>query len=115
MDLWKSDKQRRRMAEFGVASEATRKVWSGDDGAPSSGDDFVIADKNKTLAIPLTKVFGGSGPICTYHMKELEFVIKLPKSDEIMVAQSGEKKGDINLEFETVKGDEISSQTTALF
>ena len=120
MDLWKSDKQRRAMAEFRVASEATRKVWSGDDGAPTSGNDSVIADKNKTLAIPLTKVFGGVGPICTYGMKEIEFVIKLPKSEEIMVAQSGEEKGqykikDINLEFEMVEGMDISSQTTALF
>ena len=120
VDLWKSDKQRRGMAEFGLASEATRKVWSGDDGAPTSGDDFVIASKNKTLGIPLTKVFGGSGPIGTYHMKELEFVIKLPKSEEIMVAQTGEQKGkyklnDINLEFKTVNGGEISTQTSNLF
>ena len=98
----------------------TRKVWSGDDGAPSSGDDFVIADKNKTLAMPLTKVFAGSGPICTNSMKELEFVIKLPMSEEIMVAQTGEQKGeyklkDINLEFETVKGSEISKETSNLF
>ena len=109
MDLWKSDKQRRAMAEFGVASEATRKVWSGDDGAPTSGNDFVIADKNKTLAIPLTKVFGGVGPICSHGMKNIEFVIKLPKSQEVMVAQSGEAKGeyqlkDINMVFETVEG-----------
>ena len=33
------------------------------------------------LAVPLTKVFGGSGPICTYHMKEIEFVFKLPTSE----------------------------------
>ena len=32
MDLWKSDKQRRGMAEFGLASVETRKVWSRDDG-----------------------------------------------------------------------------------
>ena len=120
MDLWKSDKQRRGMAEFGFATEATRKVWLGGDGVPSSGDDFVVAHKNKTLAMPLTKVFGGSGPICTNSMKELEFVIKLPTSEEIMVGQSGEQKGeyklkDINLEFETVKGTEISSETSNLF
>ena len=35
MDLWKSDKERRGMAEFGVGSLATRKAWSGDDGAQS--------------------------------------------------------------------------------
>ena len=120
MDLWKSDKERRAMAEFGVGSLATHKAWSGDDGAPNSGDDFTIADKNKTLSIPLTKVFGGVGPICTYGMKEIEFVIKLPKSEEIMVAQTGQKKGeyklkDINLEFETVEGMAISRETAALF
>ena len=70
--------------------------------------------------MPLTKVFGGSGPICTNSMKELEFVIKLPTSEEIIVAQSGEQKGeyklkDINLEFEMVKGTEISSETSNLF
>ena len=81
-----TDKQRRGMADFILATEATRNVWSGDEGAPSPGDDFVVANKNKTLAMPLTKVFGGSGPICTNSMKELEFVIKLPTSEEIMVA-----------------------------
>ena len=93
---------------------------SGNDGAPSSGNDFVIAKKNNTLAIPLTKVFGGIGPICTKSMKEIEFVIKTPKSEEIMVAQSGEQKGEyklknINLEFETVSGMEISTNTSNSF
>ena len=97
MDLWKSDKQRKEMVEFGVASEAARKAWSGDDGAPTSGDDFTIASNNNMLAIPLTKVFVGSGPICTYTMRELEFAIKLPRSEEIMVAQSGEQKGNTSL------------------
>ena len=120
VDLWKSDKERRGMAEFGVGSLATRKAWSGDDGAPTTGDDFTIANSNRTLAIPLTKVFGGVGPICTYGMKEIEFVIKLPESEEIMVAQSGQKKEeyklkDINLEFETVEGMAISRETSALF
>ena len=93
-DLWKSDKERPAMAEFGVGSLPTRKAWSGDSGAPTSGDDFIIANKNKTLAIPLHKVFGGVGPICTYGMKNIEFTIKLSESEEIMVAQSGENKYD---------------------
>ena len=103
-DLWKSDEERAEMLKFGVASEGVRKIWSGDDSAPSSGDDVTMA-KDTKLAIPLSKVFKGSGPTCTYYMKDIEFVI--------MVAQSGEVKGkykltNIDLEFETVMGDEIS-------
>ena len=53
-------------------------------------------------------------------MKEIEFVVKLPTSDEIMVAQTGEEKGEyklknINLEFEAVSGTEISTNTTNSF
>ena len=105
-DLWKSDEERTEMLEFGVASEGVRKIWAGDDSAPTTGDDVTMASDTK-LAVPLTKVFGGSGPICSYHMKEIEFVFKLPASEELMVAQSGEAKGkyrltNIDLEFETV-------------
>ena len=111
-DLWKSDEERAEMLDFGVASEDVRNIWAGDDSAPTTGDDVTMASDTK-LAVPLTKVFGGSGPICTYHMKEIEFVFKLPTSEEVMVAQSGEAKGkyrltNIDLEFETVMGDEIS-------
>ena len=108
------------MLEFGVASKDVRKIWSGDDSAPNSGDAVTLVNNDDVFALPLTKVFGGSGPICTYTMRELQFVIKLPTSEEIMVAQTGEAKGtykltNINLEFETVQGDEISRETFNLY
>ena len=119
-DLWKSDKEREQMLEFGVADEGVCKIWSGDDSAPGSRDAVVLTNNNDVLALPLTKVFEGSGPISTYTMKDLEYVLKLPTSEELMVAQTGEAKGkykltNINLKFETVKGDEVSRETSNLY
>ena len=53
-------------------------------------------------------------------MSDIEYLIKLPPSDEIMVAQSGEQKGsykltEMNLEFESIEGANISRDTAQGF
>ena len=100
-DLWKSEEEREQLKDTGVANKATRKVWSGDDGAPSSGNDFTVAKNNDILGIKLGKVFEGHGPICPHGMADIKYDIRLPKSEDIMIAQSGEQKVSISLKTST--------------
>ena len=112
-DLWKSEQECEQLRHTGIASEDTRKVWSGDD----SGD-YDLAKNNNILSIKLRKVFEGYTPIHTREMADIKYLVTLPQSEEIMVAQTGETIGkykitNINLEFESIIGKAITDATKA--
>ena len=116
-DLWKSESKREGMLEYGIANENIRKLMSGDDSATTSGkDDDVLLEKNqKVLKIKLGKILDGQGPYAPYNMSDVEYRIKLPESDKVLHAQTGETAGtykltDINLEFETIEGEKLVGQ-----
>ena len=116
-DVWKSENERGQLGNTGIANEAIRKVRSGDNGAPTTGDDHTLPKNNDILAIKLGKVFEGHGPICPHSMADIKYLIRFPKSEEIMIAQSGEQKGaykieNINLEFEAINGNVIFRPTS---
>ena len=116
-DLWKSESKRKRMLQYGVANENIRKLMSGDDSATTSGKakDVLLEKNNKVLKIKLGKVLEGHGPYASYGMTDVEYRIKLPKTDEILVPQTGQKVADykitdINLEYETIEGEALSQR-----
>ena len=58
----------------------------------------------------------GHGPYAPYDMNDFEYRIKLPKAENIMVAQGGEsvdcyKITDINLEYEIIEGPKLAKET----
>ena len=105
-DLWKSESKRDGMLLYGVANENIRKLMSGDDSATTSGkaDDVLLEKNQKILKIKLEKILEGHGP----------YRIKLPEASKVMVAQTGQSVGsykltDMNLEFETIEGEELAN------
>ena len=112
-DLWKSESKREGMLQYGVANENIRKLMSGDDGATTSGKaDDVLLEKNQKI-LKLGKILEGHGPYAPYDMSDLAYRIKLPEASKIMVAQTGQSVGnyklaDMNLEFETMEGEELA-------
>ena len=116
-DLWKSDSKREGMLEYGIANENIRKLMSGDDSATTSGKDGdVLLEKNqKVLKIKLGKILEGYGPYAPYDMSHVEYRIKLPESDKVLLAQTGKTAGtykltDIKLEFGTIEGEKTANQ-----
>ena len=95
---------------------------SGDDSATTSGkdDDVLLEKNNKTLKIKMGKVLEGHGPIAPYDLSDIEYQFTIPKTEEIMVAQTGQKLAnykltDMNLEFETIEGEELANSVRNVF
>ena len=115
-DLWLSDEKRSNMIEYGIANENIRKVISKDDSATTANkdDDVMMVKNQEFMKIKLGKILVGHGPYAPYDMSDVEYRIKLPESNKIMNAQSGDSVGDykltdINLEFETIEGEELAT------
>ena len=110
------------MIRYGVANENIRKLMSGDDSATTSGkdNDVLLEKNNKTLKIKMRKVLEGHGPIAPYDLSDIEYQFTLPKTEEIMVAQTGQKLADykltdMNLEFETIEGEDLANSVRSVF
>ena len=121
-DLWKSDSKREGMIEYGVANENIRKLMSGDNSATTSGkDNDVLLEKNtKVLKIRMGKILQGHGPYAPYGMSDVEYRFTLPQTNEILVAQTGQKLADyrlsdMNLEFETIEGEKLAESVRNAF
>ena len=123
-DLWKSDSKREGMIEYGVANAVfdRRKLMSGDDSTTTSGkDNDVLLEKNtKVLKIRMGKILQGHGPYAPYGMSDVEYRFTLPQTNEILVAQTGQKVADyrlndMNLEFETTDGENLAKSARSVF
>ena len=83
-DLWKSDKERENMSEYGLANENVRKLMSKDDsGSKAAKTDGVldptIANIYDRLKIPLGKILRDHGPYAPYGMSKFQYRITLPQ------------------------------------
>ena len=103
-DLWRSEEDRKRRQEYGLANESLRKLMSKDD----SGDkttktdgilDVTVANLFARMKIPLGKILCDHGPYAPYGMFDFEYRITLPKSEKIMKAQTCQQKGECKLTF----------------
>ena len=107
-DLWKSDKQRAKMARFGLASTKARQIWSGNTANSPSEKETLLASNRKRLCTKLDKVFAGGGALYPYGIAEdIFFRVTLPDAKEIMDADSGSKATgftlkDVNIRFESI-------------
>ena len=111
-DLWKSESKREGMISYGIANENIRKLMSQEDSATTSGkaDDVLLEKNNKTLKIKMRKVLEGHGPIAPYDLSDIEY----------QFAQTGQKLADfkltdMNLEFETIEGEDASNKARSEF
>ena len=115
-DLWRSEEDRKKRQEFGLANENVRKLMSKDD----SGDktiktdgilDLTVSNLFDRMKIPLGKILADHGPYAPYKMFDFEYRITLPKS-EIIKAQSSQEKGkykltDLRLEYEVIESKDM--------
>ena len=67
------------------------------------------------MKIPLGKILCDHGPYAPYGMCDFEYRITLPKSENIMVAQSGEDAGvykltDMHLEYEIIESEDLAER-----
>ena len=116
-DLWRSEEDRKRRQEYGLASENTRKLMSKDDSGNDATKTDGILDKSVAeiydrMKIPLGKILADHGPYAPYGMFDFEYRITLPKSEKIMKAQSGQEKGsykltDLRLEYEVIESENL--------
>ena len=121
-DLWKSEKERGDMIEYGVASENLRKLISKDDSGASSGDEEKVSDAlmyavhGTKQRIRLGKILEDHGLYAPYNMiNNLQYSITLPNASSIMRAQSGSAVGgysleNIELEYETIENQSLTDK-----
>ena len=121
-DLWLSDDVRNTMVEEGLANENLRKLMSGDDSGNSSGNDKVIHDIiGNTVRMKISKVIEGHGPISpSYLRNNIRYHIQLPRSDKVLLAQSGETIGEyslenLRLEYQLIRNERIAKQIATIY
>ena len=109
-DLWLSDKCRKDMSEYGIASENLRKLMSEDDSASTSNkdDNALFNARGNKIKIKLGKILKDRGLLASYGLNNnIQYVMILPSASKVMVAQSGESvEGyslkDVNLTYEII-------------
>ena len=126
-DLYKSNSQRDNMVEYAIGSENLRKFISKDDSGVTSGNETKVSEKllfdiygtkQKICLDEITRDYGLYAP---FDMKNnFRFSIKLPESKDVLVAQSGEARGEhtlenLELEYETIKNQSIANEISSLY
>ena len=126
-DLWMSNSERNNMIEYGISNENIRKLISGDDTGASSGNDQKANDAllygvySKRQRIRLDKIIADHGVYAPFLMNNNpRYIITLPSSSEVLIAQRGETLGaysleNIQLEYETIDDPDLASQVTSLY
>ena len=117
-DLWLSDKCRKDMSEYGIASENLRKLMSGDDSASTSNknDNALFNARGNKIKIKLGKILKDRGLVASYGLNSnVQYMISLPSASKVMVAQSresveGYSLRDVNLTYETIESHDLYSQ-----
>ena len=109
------------MIEYGIANVNLRKLISKDDSGAASGSVQKVSDKlmfdiyGTKQYLKLEKILSDHGLYAPYGMiNNFQYVITLPKSSEIMVAQSGENVGNytlenLELEYETIENLDLTN------
>ena len=128
-DLYKSNSERDNMIEieYGIGSTNLRKLISKDDSGATSGDATKLSEKlmydiyGTKQKIRLDKIIRDHGLYAPFQMNNnYGYIITLPKSSEIMVAQSGQTLAtysleNLQLEYETIESQSMANDVSSLF
>ena len=126
-DLYKTNSQRDNMIEYGIGSQNLRKLISKDDSGATSGDATKVSEKlmydifGTKQIICLDRIISDHGFYSLFPMNNnFLYIITLPQSEDILVAQSGETLGDyslenLELEYETIENQTIADEAASLY
>ena len=122
-----SKSDRDNLIEYGLGTENWQKLTSKGDSGASSGDDVKVQDKLKydtfgtKQRIKLSKILDSIGLFVPHTMmNNLEYIIMLPSSSEVLVTQTGEASieytlQNLHLEYETIINEELANEVTGSF
>ena len=126
-DLYKSNSQRDNMVEYGIGSENLRKLISKDDSGATSGNETKVSEKllfniyGTKQKIGSDEIIRDHGLYTPFDMKNsFRYSIKLPESKDVLVAQSGQTRGEytlenLELEYETIKNQSIPNEISSIY
>jgi hypothetical protein len=121
-DLWLHKKQKDGTMEDGIASDAIRKEVTKDDVANDDVDAIALFGMYGTKQkIKMGKILKDHGLYAPHNMaNNLQYVITLPKAEEIMNAQANEKVtgyslGNIELEYESIDSPALAKEVESLY
>ena len=115
------------MIQYGIASENLRKLISKDDSGATSGDTTKVSEKlmfdiyGTKQKICLDRIISDHGLYAPFQMNNnLRYIITLPQSSEILVAQTGQTTGtysleNVELEYETIENESIARSVSSLY
>ena len=113
------------MIEYGIVSENQRKLISKDDSGATSGDATKVSEKllldifGTKQKICLDRIISDHGLYAPFQMNNnFRYIITLPQSSEILVAQSGQTLGsysleNLELEYETIENQAIANSVSS--
>ena len=126
-DLYKTKSQRNNMIEYGIGSQNLRKLVSKDDSGATSGDTRKVSEKllfdifGTKQKICLDRIISNHGLYAPFQMNNnFRYILTLPQSREILVAQTGQTLGsyslqNIELEYETIENQNIANSVSSLY
>ena len=126
-DRYKSSSHRDNMIEYGIGSESLRKLISKDDTGATSGDATKVSEKlmfdiyGTKQRISLDRIIADHGLYTPFQTNNnFGYIITLPDSNEILVAQTGQTLGsytleNFELEYETDENQDIANGITSLY
>ena len=126
-DLYKTNSERNNMIEYGIASQNLRKLISKDDSGATSGDATKVSEKlmfdifGTKQKICLDKIIRDHALYAPFQMiNNFLYIIKFPKSSEILVAQNRQTLEEytlenLQLEYETIENKTIADEVPSLY
>ena len=115
------------MIEYGIGSQNLRKLISEDDSGATSGDTTKVSEKlmfdifGIKQKICLDRIISDHGVYAPFQMNNnFRYILTLPQSSEILLAQSGQTLGsysleNLELEYETLENQSIASSVSSLY
>ncbi|CAB4009483.1 Hypothetical predicted protein [Paramuricea clavata] len=126
-DMWLTEGDRNKMIECGLADENLRKLMSKDDSGAKTGDGTKVSDAlmlsiyGTKLKIPLGRIIADHGLYAPFRMNNnFMYILTLPKTSDIMIAQTSEAVGgytleNLELEYETIENQTIADEISSMY
>ena len=115
------------MIEYDIGSQNLRKLIRKDDSGATSGDATKVSEKllfdifGTKQKVCLDKIIRDHGLYAPFQMNNnFRYIITLPKSSEILVAQNGQTLGNyslenLELEYETIENQTIADEVASMY
>ena len=115
------------MIEYGIGFQNLRKLISKDDSGATSGDTTKVSEKlmfdifGIKQKICLDRIISDHGLYAPFQMdNNFRYILTLPQSSEISVAQSGQQLGsysleNLEMEYETIENQNIANSVSSLY